>query len=91
MDLVEGEMPTPEQPHQHRIKGRSVMNMAKKAKPEVKNRFFIPRDGKYVNVEDLPQEEQDLIRKNFSEQLADAMMEGFGYTRVTPSGKKTTA
>lgn len=28
--------------------------MAKKAKPEVKNRFFIPRDGKYVNVEDLP-------------------------------------
>ena len=63
--------------------------MAKKAKPEVKNRFFIPRDGKYVNVEDLPQEEQDLIRKNFSEQLADAMMEGLGYTRVTPSGKKT--
>jgi len=42
-------------------------------------------------VEDLPQEEQDLIRKNFSEQLADAMMEGLGYTRVTPSGKKTTA
>lgn len=65
--------------------------MAKKAKPEVKNRFFIPRDGKYVNVEDLPQEEQDLIRKNFSEQLADAIMEGLGYTRVTPSGKKTTA
>ena len=65
--------------------------MAKKAKPEVKNRFFISRDGKYVNVEDLPQEEQDLIRKNFSEQLADAMMEGLGYTRVTPSGKKTTA
>lgn len=65
--------------------------MAKKAKPEVKNRFFIQRDGKYVNVEDLPQEEQDLIRKNFSEQLADAMMEGLGYTRVTPSGKKTTA
>ena len=31
--------------------------MAKKAKPEVKNRFFIPRDGKYVNVEDLPKEE----------------------------------
>nr|DAE26467.1 MAG TPA: hypothetical protein [Siphoviridae sp. ctr4Z12] len=67
------------------------MNMAKKAKPEVKNRFFIQRDGKYVNVEDLPQEEQDIIRKNFSEQLADAMMEGLGYTRVTPSGKKTTA
>lgn len=65
--------------------------MAKKAKPKVKNRFFIQRDGKYVNVEDLPQEEQDLIRKNFSEQLADAMMEGLGYTRVTPSGKKTTA
>lgn len=65
--------------------------MAMKAKPEVKNRFFIQRDGKYVNVEDLPQEEQDLIRKNFSEQLADAMMEGLGYTRVTPSGKKTTA
>ena len=65
--------------------------MAKKAKQEVKNRFFIQRDGKYVNVEDLPQEEQDLIRKNFSEQLADAMMEGLGYTRVTPSGKKTTA
>ncbi len=65
--------------------------MAKKAKPEVKNRFFIQRDGKYVNVEDLPQEEQDIIRKNFSEQLADAMMEGLGYTRVTPSGKKTTA
>ena len=65
--------------------------MAKKAKPEVKNRFFIPRYGKYVNVEDLPQEEQDIIRKNFSEQLADAMMEGLGYTRVTPSGKKTTA
>lgn len=65
--------------------------MAKKAKPEVKNRFFIQRDGKYVNVEDLPQEEQDLIRKNFSEQLADAMMEGLGYTRVTPPGKKTTA
>ena len=65
--------------------------MAKKAKPEVKNRFFIQRDGKYVNVEDLPQEEQDIIRKTFSEQLADAMMEGLGYTRVTPSGKKTTA
>lgn len=65
--------------------------MAKKSKPEVKNRFFIQRDGKYVNVEDLPQEEQDIIRKNFSEQLADAMMEGLGYTRVTPSGKKTTA
>ena len=65
--------------------------MAKKAKPEVKNRFFIQRDGKSVNVEDLPQEEQDIIRKNFSEQLADAMMEGLGYTRVTPSGKKTTA
>lgn len=65
--------------------------MAKKAKPKVKNRFFIQRDGKYVNVEDLPQEEQDLIRKNFSEQLADAMMEGLGYARVTPSGKKTTA
>lgn len=65
--------------------------MAKKAKPEVKNRFFIQRDGKYVNVADLPKEEQDLIRKNFSEQLADAMMEGLGYTRVAPSGKKTTA
>ena len=84
-------MSTLEQAYRHRIKGRSVMNMAKKAKPEVKNRFFIPRGGKYVNVEDLPQEEQDLIRKNFSEQLADAMMEGLGYTRVTPSGKKTTA
>lgn len=84
-------MSTLEQAYRHRIKGRSVMNMAKKSKPEVKNRFFIPRDGKYVNVEDLPQEEQDLIRKNFSEQLADAMMEGLGYTRVTPSGKKTTA
>lgn len=63
--------------------------MAKKRESPVKkkNRYFILRDGKYVNVEDLPQEEQDLIRKNFSEQLADAMMEGLGYTRVTPNGE----
>lgn len=67
--------------------------MAKKKETPVKgkNRYFILRDGKYVNVEDLPQEEQDVLRKNFSEQLADALMEGFGYTRVDPSGKKTTA
>lgn len=53
-----------------------------------KSRYFILQNGQYVNVENLPQEEQDVIRKNFSEQLADALMEGFGYSRVDQSSRQ---
>lgn len=68
------------------------MSMGKKTNSsvKVKNRYFILRDGQYINVKDLSQEEQNVIRKNFSEQLADSLMEGMGYTRVYSSNEKTT-